>query len=139
MDLTLTNIDFTSNGIFGRLEDKDDTIELYTLQHAFPVVTDPMSASTTYMPIIKPGQYKCIRGQHCLPGMIAPFETFEITDVPGHTGLLFHCGNFNKDSEGCILLGLERDHCKDILNSRAAFEVFMKAQDGINEFLLTVV
>jgi hypothetical protein len=57
-------------------------------------------------------------------------NTFEII-VPGHTALLFHPGNSEEDTEGCILLG----HRIDIYQgrrvirggtSRMAFEEFMR-------------
>ena len=32
-------------------------------------------------------------------------ETFEVTGVPGRANILFHHGNTEEDTEGCILLG----------------------------------
>lgn len=75
-------------------------------------------------------------------GMTEDFETFEITGVPGHSNLLFHWGNFNQDSEGCILLGertAEEGNGEMITNSRAAFARFMGIQAGIGSFDLIVV
>ena len=33
--------------------------------------------------------------------------TFEVTGVIGRTGILFHTGNTEEDTQGCILLGME--------------------------------
>ena len=75
--------------------------------------------------------------------MTADFETFEVLGVEGHTGLLFHWGNFNRDSEGCILTG-EEDFTSDsgermVTASRKAFAEFMDMQKGVDSFLLAVV
>jgi len=130
--------DFLSTGIFGMIDSLDQRLLLYTLEHAYPVSQTGTSTDTSYLPKIPPGTYTCIRGQHRLPGMDHTFETFEITGVEGHTNLLFHPGNFNKDSEGCILLGLAREEGKDILHSKDAFQLFMELQKGCDSFALTV-
>ncbi len=44
--------------------------------------------------------------------------------VPQERYILFHIGNYPKDTEGCILLG-ETCTDKGVLNSRAAFNSFM--------------
>jgi hypothetical protein len=36
------------------------------------------------------------------------YETFEVIDVPGRSRILFHPGNTEIDTCGCILLGLRR-------------------------------
>ncbi len=75
---------------------------------------------------------------HRLHGMTEDFETFEIRGVPGHTGILFHWGNYNQDSDGCVLLGSARNGDM-IVNSREEFANFMELQKGINNFELVVV
>ena len=57
-------------------------------------------------------------------------NTMEVI-VPNHTALLFHVGNIEDHSEGCILLGEElgfllvgRNHIRAILNSRKAYTRF---------------
>lgn len=75
--------------------------------------------------------------------MTKDFQTFEIMDVPGHDNILFHWGNYNKDSEGCVLLGKaevsQANGQHMITSSKETFDIFMKYLAGVNEFTLTVV
>ena len=55
-------------------------------------------------------------------------NTFEITNVPGRSRVLFHAGNTSDDTIGCILLGATVGKLKGqraILNSGKTFERFM--------------
>jgi hypothetical protein len=55
-------------------------------------------------------------------------DTYEII-VPGHTALLFHSGNTEADTEGCILLGGHVGTLKGeraVLESENIFKDFMK-------------
>lgn len=127
MDLTLKRTEFSDDGIFGELSDITGKRIAFTLEHSYSKV-----------PKLPPGQYVCRRGLHRLEGMTDPFETFEIEDVPGHSDILFHVGNYNKDSQGCVLLG--RGRMGPMLKfSRFAFEDFLKLQAGFDEFTLTVL
>ena len=62
--------------------------------------------------------------------------------VPGFTGVLIHCGNTSKDTEGCILVG-ENKAVGKVLNSRETFRRLYKehlcaAYDRYEEIILTV-
>ena len=130
MDLILKRTLFNKDGILGELISDNGIFECATLEHAYPI------NSHGFEPKLPTGLYTCVRGMHRLSHMPHPFETFEIMNVPGHTGILFHPGNFNNDSEGCVLLGeyhQGQGHLL-ILNSQKTFERFIKAQNGINEF-----
>ncbi len=130
MNLTLKRNRIDLYGAFGELLDEKNILVCVTLEHAYPV------GLKDFAPKLPSGIYKCVRGMHCLLGK-NPFITFEITGVSGHVGILFHCGNTNNDSEGCVLLGSERGTgC--ILDSRVAFEKFMALQENVGEFTLTV-
>jgi Family of unknown function (DUF5675) len=126
---------FRADGIFGRMYNANGVPQAYTLEHAYE------NPDGTYSPKVPPGQYICVRGQHQLEGMSAPFTTFEVTDVPGHTNILIHFGNWNDDSAGCFLIGqaiIPSDKGQMITNSRATFDAFMSSMAGISEFMLTV-
>jgi Family of unknown function (DUF5675) len=83
--------------------------------------------------------YTCQRGIHQLghPGSLVSIETFEVMNVPGHTGILFHTGNTDEDSEGCILLG-DKVQNFELLDSRNTFQEFMKLMEGKDTFQLGV-
>lgn len=56
---------------------------------------------------------------------------FQIMDVIGRTHVLFHWGNFRKDTTACSLMGeafkdINEDGHKDVVNSKATFDKFMK-------------
>lgn len=127
MNLTLKRNKFSKTGIFGQIEDESGGHICVTLEHSYNCA-----------PKIPPGTYKCVRGTHQLAGASHPFETFEITGVVGHSGLLFHAGNYNVDSSGCVLVG-ETVVSDMITSSRRTFERFMDLQEGEDSFTLTVL
>lgn len=94
-----------------------------------------------WTPKVPPGVYKCVRGVHQLDHG-GPFETFEITGVPGHSGILFHVGNWPQvNSDGCMLLGLRRGVLDDrpaVCASAQAFASFMSFFAHEDEFDLEV-
>ena len=123
----LTRFKKCADGVFSTLS--DDNVPLaVTLEHAY------LQDDGSYAPKIPEGQYTCLFGQHELHS--GPIETFEITCVPGHSGLLFHPGNVNGDSEGCVLTG-ETATATSITNSRATWEKLM-ARWGTDNFILQV-
>lgn len=70
-------------------------------------------------------------------------DTFEILDVPSRTDVLFHWGNWAKNTLGCIILGGAigiLPHCKHrgLINSRSAFDDFMIKLKGHDECHLTI-
>lgn len=132
MTLRLKRIWFKEEGVFGELCSVTDKHYFYTLEHSYGGKAK-----------IPNGTYTCKRGPHRLHGMTEDFETFEVTGVPGHTGLLFHWGNYNKDSNGCILIGESITkpgtmYRSMLTNSRAAFKQFMLLTSGLDAFTLIV-
>lgn len=137
MDMTLRRMKSGKDGIFSELLKDDNSIFCQTLEHAYP---NP--DGSVFVPKIYNGLFICQKGRHKLDR--GPFfETFEITGVAGHTGLLFHVGNFNSDSDGCVLLGLGSITGKGSLtmltDSKDAFNAFMVLQGGSDRFHLTVI
>ncbi len=135
MDLVLSRQNYTVNGIFGELRDVEGVLWAITLEHAY---TDGEGG---YYPKTPPGTYDCHRGVHRLEHG-GPFTTFELMDVPGHEGILFHIGNYNKDSDGCILLGRStamNGQGEMITDSEVTFNAFMAKQSPLDAFVLLVL
>ena len=137
MDLILTRKQFLDSGIFSDLTDSNGNLIAKCGEHSY--AQGPLGV---WRPKVSDGVYTCLRGQHQLAGMTAPFETFMLASVPNHTNILFHVGNFpQKDSEGCILLGESMGMLAGdlaVLNSKEAFAAFMVLQAGTDNFQLTV-
>lgn len=136
MNLTLTRKEYRPDGIFSVLTDEAGNVLAHTLEHAYP-----KQGGEGYVPKVDLGTYHCVRGQHQLAGAASPFSTFEIKDVPGHSGVLFHKGNWQADSHGCVLLGegvTGSPQGQMVTQSGAAFRAFMDKLTGLDEFTLTV-
>lgn len=68
-------------------------------------------------------------------------ETFMVFGVHNRDRILFHPGNFLRDTDGCILPGLSFGalHAKAlVISSRVAFERFMMSMEGQDRFLLQI-
>lgn len=130
MDLILTRKACNPWGIISDLTDYQNVFHLTCLEHAY------LNSNGTYSPKVPDGIYPCVLGAHTLL-KLGLIETYEIMNVPGHSGILFHIGNFNDDSDGCLLLGESLgDNC--ILNSREAFNRFISFQNNCTRFMLTI-
>lgn len=141
MDLILTRKYFRPDGIFGEISEADTGEFLFfSLEHSYDNV-----------PKVPDGMYTCQRGLHQLShldpktGQLVlskPFTTYEVMNVKGHWGILFHVGNYNRDSSGCILVGLGMGHTLDggkmITNSKVAMAKFVNFQYGAETFKLLV-
>jgi len=139
MTLTLTRTAYTPNGVFGTLTGEGGLHLADTLEHAY-AATDPSSGPNCLQdqPKLPVGTYQCVKGTHTLDHHPLPFQTFEVTGVPGHTGILFHIGNYNNDSDGCILLGQYLDNTM-IIHSKQTFDAFMTVMQNVPSFTLVVV
>jgi hypothetical protein len=89
---------------------------------------------------IPAGDYVCrrVRDRVTVGGMHIA-ETFEVCDVPGRTGVLFHIGNSMKDTQGCILPGRCITGPNFLTDSAIAFELLLKTLEGVDEFRLSIV
>ena len=68
-------------------------------------------------------------------------NTFQVTNVPDRTSVLFHAGNIIDHTQGCISLGQYFGKLRDnraVLNSGATFKSFMGIMQGETEFHLTI-
>lgn len=85
---------------------------------------------------IPTGTYTCKR-------MVSPKfgETFEVTGVVGRSAILFHKGNIDDDSTGCILVGESFNFVRGedgITSSAEGFAEFMRMFAGRDTFELVV-
>lgn len=130
MTLRLIRREFREDGIFSELLNEKSKVLAQTAEHAY-----------NSQPKLPFGTYTCRRGIHKLHDL-KPFETFEICGVPGHTGVLFHIGNWPQiDSDGCCLLGggiAPSSKGQMLTNSKATFEEFMQSMVGTDSFSLIV-
>ena len=129
---TLRHTDFRPDGIFGEFAFDGEARFCFTLEHSYD-----------NQPKLQPGTYTCVRGTHKLHNGV-PFETFEITGVAGHAGILFHAGNFNRDSEGCVLVGHTiavdpNTGDEMVTGSKDEFAQFMARLEGVDSWQLEVV
>lgn len=69
-------------------------------------------------------------------------NTFQVTDVPGRSHILFHKGNIDDDSHGCILVGEQFETLKGspaILASKRGYQEFMNKLEDDDIFRLIIV
>lgn len=110
-------------GIIGALTSEDGTKSFVTLEHAYP------DGQGGFCPKLASGMYTCVWHDP----VRLHYPTYMVTRVPAFQGapvdgILIHRGNYNKDSEGCILVGMEKGTgC--ILESEKAFDQFMEIQN----------
>jgi hypothetical protein len=131
----LTRKEYRSDGIFSELHDDKGNLVAQILEHAY------LQHDSSYAPKVPLGNYKCVRGPHRLHNMTEDFITFEVTGVPNCVGILYHWGNWESASEGCLLMGAtiaQSPQGQMITSSRDTWGKFMASLDGINEFELTV-
>ena len=134
MDMLLTRVYVGPEGAFGTLSPLGKPPFVLTLERTYPAAGDSWKTK------VPPGTYSCVRGMHQLKNG-PQFSTFEITGVSGHSDILFHTGNTELDSEGCVLLGLTFGVIageRGVLQSRSAFVLFLSRHANLKEFMLTV-
>lgn len=68
-------------------------------------------------------------------------DTFEVTDVPGRSDILFHKGNLSDDTHGCILVGEQFEELYGtpaVLASHKGFRDFMDKFRHMPRFILEI-
>ena len=129
--MVLKRIVSNADGTFGVLLDMSGTIPFaLTLE-------DKWKDNAPFESCIPSGVYDCKRIHSLKFG-----ETFEVVKVVNRTNILFHAGNIDEDTQGCILIGEEFGELYGktaILSSRRGFNEFMERLNGHAEFLLYIV
>ena len=85
---------------------------------------------------IPPGNYLCVPYDGAIHKKV-----YLLKNVPGRSAILLHTGNFESETEGCILLGDEIGMFSGepaIMDSKKAFERFRKLI-GEEKFSLTIL
>ena len=126
MKLVLERQTRNSNATIGILFNPENQWEVITLENPWR-----NNGPDSSIPV---GNYLCRRVNSPKFG-----NTFEVCEVPGRTHILFHAGNTEVDTLGCILLGMTRTSEIAIGRSREAFERFLNYTNGIDEFELEIV
>lgn len=124
----LVRVAYIPDGTFGVLFDEDIPFCL-TLEREWNDNERGISCIPT-------GIYLCRRVQSPKFG-----DTFEICDVPGRSHILFHKGNIEDDSHGCVITGEEYGKYKNkvaVLSSGRAYKEFKQRTDSIDSFKLEV-
>lgn len=71
------------------------------------------------------------------------YDTYEITDVPNRDHILFHMGNIDSDSLGCVLIGEEfgplLGRHAGVKQSKFGFAEFMARVGSEDQFKLVLV
>lgn len=96
----------------------------------------PWRNNTRNVSCIPGGRYVCRRVKSPKFG-----ATFEITNVPGRTAILFHKGNLPRDVRGCVILAESFDPVDGqpgVTRSAEAFNEFMDLTRGRDTFILEV-
>ncbi len=127
-NMYLVRLEKGDHGTFGVLRSGGDVFCL-TLE-------PPDRENIPQISCIPPGRYVCRR-------VVSPRfgRTFEITDVPGRSHILFHRGNVAADTSGCVLLGSRfgvLGRARGVLDSGTAFDSFMERCAGRDEFALVI-
>ena len=115
IELTLTRRWFTPKSVIGIL-DYNGAFFCYTLEEVARKPGVKIKGETA----IPPGEY---------PFIVSYSPRFKtrlplIQAVPGFDGIRIHSGNDDKDTSGCILVGLDREHDR-IRLSRLALQMLL--------------
>jgi hypothetical protein len=60
-----------------------------------------------------------------------------ILDVPGFEGIRIHSGNTDKDTDGCILLGVNKIK-GEVINSKVTFDKFFSIIQNQSDITITI-
>lgn len=120
--LELVTVAVHESGCYGNLKQEGGVPFAVTLERTFENLRT----------VLQNGEYRCHRDKYHKGG----YETFEI-EVPGHDRVLFHIGNWESNSEGCVLIA-EGFNGQGVSDSKGGFAEFMKILEGRDAFILRV-
>jgi len=126
--LILKRVSTDSNGTCGVLLDDQGPFAL--------TMENPWLENVKNISCIPALSYICKRVQSPKFG-----DTFEVMGVEGRSHILFHKGNTEEDTQGCILIAEQFGYLNGkvaVLSSKAGFNEFMFKMTGIDAFLLII-
>lgn len=83
---------------------------------------------------IPAGRYRIVMRQSPRFGRVLPW----LQDVPGFEWILIHAGNKSADTEGCILVGLDRGHAFVGRSQMALQRVMQQLVDAAGEIWISI-
>jgi len=126
--MILKRVAATADGTFGVLIDGDTPFAV-TLEREW-------QGNRAEVSCIPAGVYACKRVASPRFG-----DTFEVTGVPGRSHILFHSGNTEDDSKGCILVAEQFGNINGktaVQVSREGFAEFLARLMGVDEFVVEI-
>lgn len=132
----LARVSYTEYGTFGVLMETTG-IAPGTDLPVCVTLENPWIDNLKYVSCIPLGLYKCNRVDSPKFG-----NTFEVTGVHERSAILFHRGNTEVDTSGCILLGNRFGHLSGtpaILESNAAYTPWMDSLKNEDSFELAII
>jgi hypothetical protein len=128
--MILSRVSYTTYGTFGVLLGEEEIPIAVTLEN-------PWIQNLRMVSCIPIGLYQCGR-------VLSPKfgDTFEVLDVHERDDILFHKGNIETDTSGCILLGTSFGYLgltPAILQSNPAYRHFMALLKEEDSFELAIV
>lgn len=124
--LQLVRYEFQLERTFGKLA-QDGVFLCYTLEDGPESRVAPKTKG-----LIRAGEYRVDLTWSPRFNRILPL----LEGVPGFEGIRIHSGNTERDTEGCILVGLNRDEV-EIINSRAALQKLLEVVDFPTTIVIT--
>lgn len=126
--LTLKRVATNEDGTFGVLIDE---LVPFALTLELPWKNNEQNVSC-----IPSGLYICSK-------IVSPKfgVTYTITEVPDRTNILFHKGNIDVDTQGCVIVGEQFEYLKykvAVLNSKKGFDEFMSRTGSRPQFALLI-
>ena len=129
MKMRLARTSYTQYGTWGVLHDDEDLPFCVTLEN-------PWIQNLPRVSCIPIGLYACNRIESPKFG-----NTFEVMNVHGRTHILFHKGNTEFDTLGCIITGSRFGQLSTVpavLESNPAFRLFKDLLTGQDSFELAI-
>ncbi len=117
----------TTESTIGELTiEGDDQFKLYTLE--LPWLDNKSDVSCIPMGLYEVAMLPSYRFNHYMPTLL---------HVPKRSGVLIHVGNYPRDTQGCILIGMLRQ-ANAVTDSRRAFDLLKEKMKVDEKMMLDI-